>query len=638
MTVRWFVDRPTLESCWALARAQRRQGSRGLEVSSLEPWPGGVRGRWLRGWSRLLGLQITDARFFLGHLRDAEGENLFRSVRRASARVAWAAMTEVVATTPGLAAVNTDLGRDTVRLNLIKRAWPATEQAMRVVGVAQALARADGAQAMVICEDPRYIPVTALAGGDARVVAWGRWRAWVYAKLAALHLWSQTRPSRSVTADTPRATGKAVLVIQEDDLGTARDERCQPHWVDAGDPVPVVVWPAAGSVPPAPEVAAQLAAHGVTVLSPADLTRASRAQSAEARALVATARRAGRLALTAPTVTSLAWTGVGKLSLRAAMAAELCIRHRIGAFLSGESYLLDAAAVQLVAPRLQIRTVSYQYSNISFLSPAMMNTADLMLLFSPAYAPHWRHEGIGAQSTATLGYPYDGVADAVRPRARALREALMAHGAHFVIAYFDESVQDSRWGVVHRSEHLHDIEQLATAVLDDSTLGVIVKTQFARNTPERMSAASPVLREARATGRFVELCRGRHRNVVFPAEAALAADLTIGHAIGGTAIVESAVVGARSVIVNPYAWWGTWDAWYEDAGLVLPSVAAVLAALRSLRAGEPAAQRLGDWTPVLDRFVGIRDGRAPARLRRVVKGALAGMSVQELAQVAEAHA
>ena len=151
-----------------------------------------------------------------------------------------------------------------------------------------------------------------------------------------------------------------------------------------------------------------------------------------------------------------------------------------------------------------------------------------------------------------------------------------------------------------------------------------MKSQFTRNSPSRMFGGRAELEAARASGRYVELCHGLHRNVAFPAEAALASDIAVGHAIGGTAVLEAALAGRRSLMLNPYAWWGSWDDLYGRADIVYPSLAAALEAIAALRAGDPARQGLGDWSAILPLFDPYRDGRSAARLRGLLECIVAG--------------
>jgi hypothetical protein len=221
------------------------------------------------------------------------------------------------------------------------------------------------------------------------------------------------------------------------------------------------------------------------------------------------------------------------------------------------------------------------------------------------------------------GYFYDGAANAVRGRARELRGRLAARGASFVLCYFDENVQHDRWGCVHADDHRAEILELIRLVLADASVAVIVKTQFERNAPGRLLAGVPEFEAARATGRYLELSAGSFRNNVFPVEAALAADLAIGHLIGATAALEAALAGVRSVLLNPLDMRADAAALYAGADVVYPSMHVLLEKVARLRAGDAAANTLGDWTPIAASFDPLRDGGAAQRLRALIERSLA---------------
>ena len=70
-------------------------------------------------------------------------------------------------------------------------------------------------------------------------------------------------------------------------------------------------------------------------------------------------------------------------------------------------------------------------------------------------------------------------------------------------------------------------------------IGLVVKSQFRRNSPSALYPHCAELKAAMATGRYLELVNGSQRNIVFPAEAAMISDMVIGHLIGGTAPLEA---------------------------------------------------------------------------------------------------
>jgi hypothetical protein len=288
-------------------------------------------------------------------------------------------------------------------------------------------------------------------------------------------------------------------------------------------------------------------------------------------------------------------------------------------YVFGEPYLIETDAMQLAAPGLGVETIAYQYSNLAFMSPLMLSTADRMVLFSMLYRPLWESGGIAPRRHDVGGYVYDAAQERVRARARQLREKLAAAGARFVLCYFDENVQYDRWGCVHPDDHRTEIRALAALVTADPAVGVVIKSQFERNSPSRLYAGDALIGAARATGRYVELCAGVHRNNVFPVEAALSADLCIGHLIGATASLEAGLAGVRSVLLNTTGLEAANAAQYARADLVYTSMDGLLAAVARLRAGDPAAAALGDWSQIAAAFDPLRDGRAAQRLRALVE-------------------
>jgi hypothetical protein len=285
---------------------------------------------------------------------------------------------------------------------------------------------------------------------------------------------------------------------------------------------------------------------------------------------------------------------------------------------SGEPYFIEGDAIQLAAKRVPVRTLTYQYSNLPHVSPLMMTTADEMLQFSSNYQWCWEAGGIRPLKLKEGGYLFDGVAGRVRRRSADLRMRLERAGARFVLCYFDESVQKNRWGLVSESDHRAELAHLANLVLSDSRFALIVKSQFERNSPSRLFPNDPLFQRLMQTGRYEELRLGAHRNIVYPVEAALAADLTIGHLFGATAALEAAVAGCRAVLLNPFGLRTPHDHVYRNAPVVYPDISTVLTAYRNEVDGTPQAARVGDWTAIIDYFDPIRDGRAPERMRNWV--------------------
>lgn len=640
-----YLDRLTLASCLVARRWPIDDRRSPRRVVVLDQIPRGVRGAFCRSWAWVLGLRIEQAVFFAGHLRDDRGESVYRRARRDSALLAFRAAADILTAVPKLAAINTCHGRDTLRLYLAKRIWSDIEAGLCRLWVARTLSRAPQETCRLVLAAPssfghRWL-VDAVPNTSVRF--WKHPRGRTIAAMSALHgllllvVTAMPKPwhRRQVWVDN-NGRRPGVLSIQEDDLGVDRSVRTQPHWLFPGDtpaPFRTYVWQNKENLAVTIDAPA-LRAAGVTPISDTQvrvLVWRNRKQAISRRLLrdalgclvsASTSRRVSE---------SLALAATGKLLLRSRMAVALWRELNIKVFVSGEAYLRDVNAIYLVAPLLGLRTVSYQYSNISLVSPSMMTTSDLMLLFSEMYRRNWTYTGIAPENFSTLGYPYDSAFPLLRAPAERIRAGLADAGARFVICYMDESVQHSRWGQVSAAEHEADLLMLVRALMADPTLGVIVKSQFTRNSPSRMLASHPEFERAKATGRYVEACHGRNRNIMFPAQAALASDIAIGHAIGGTAVLEAALAGRRCLMLNPYQWRGTWDDIYTRGDIVYGSLSLALQAIAEFRAANPRRQALGNWSSILPQFDPYRDGRAAERLRTLLERLTGDAGIEDVA-------
>jgi hypothetical protein len=614
-----------LSASSAFGAAWWKLSARVRHLRALDPLP--RHHRLLSAGLRAIGIGVSEARFFAGHLKDPSGESVFRSARRESGQLSFRAASRLVARVGALDSFNRRMGRETVRLHLTKRVWPALEACVRHLHVTRAL---EGQRAFrILLHRPATFDAAvlddAVSGAEIRFCGGGL--AWVRAlgsTLQGLWWWVRARIARwfAPFSAAPAGSDPAVLLLQDDELGTDRSVRAMPHWLDPAGDAPAfrtLVWLTQ------PHAVSDATAQALKAIRIEALDRervnalASRARSPASSDLSQWAFGLLRAALAVhDSPRSLALAAIGKLALRASCLSAVCDAAGVRALVAGEPYLADADAMLIAGSASALPTITYQYSNISFISPAMMTTADRLLLFAPQYARNWTYDGIGPQAVNAIGYPFDAAFRRVRGRAAAHRRRLEAAGARFVLCYFDENVTDGKYGQISPADHRTEVTTLAQWVLDDPTLGLVVKSQFARNSPMRRYAGNPTLIAAAATGRYVELCEGAHRNILFPAEAALPADLAIGHTVGATAALEAALAGRRCVLLNPHEWRGTWDHLYRSADLVYESLDGLRAAVADYRTGRGHAA-LGDWSGILAPFDPFRDGRAAARLREEVE-------------------
>ena len=272
--------------------------------------------------------------------------------------------------------------------------------------------------------------------------------------------------------------------------------------------------------------------------------------------------------------------------------------------------------MQLVAAASDVATIAFQYSNLASTSPVMLNTADVMLTFARPARQYWQHADIAPGGFIDVGYTFDSSFAVVRPRAEACRAGLRAAGASFIIGYYDETVQSDKYGLISPGDHAADLRALLELLIADPRIGLVVKVQYQRHSPSRIPELASLVHRAGATGRFVEMLHGVHRNIILPSEAGMCADMVIGHAVGGTAALEAAMAGGRALILNPYRMVDGNQGAYRRADILFPDLAAALAAIAEHRAGRRPA--LGDWTAIRGHFDPYNDGQSGRRIRAVV--------------------
>jgi hypothetical protein len=632
-----YIDRLTAPSCRKALDLERRTGQGAADIRVLDPLPSGRAARRLI--ARLgSGVSVEEEPFIAGRLRMPDGQPVFIAARRRANEVAILQAEELIRLSPFLERLNRDWGRNTILLHLARYLANDAAQWLMRRYVADALFRQSGRrEAVLIAEEPLVnLPCLCEDAAEGlwielyRPAAWSSLRRRLYPTLWMLRqryrkfCWRMARPKAAAGG----GAGPALMLLQEDELSLDRSYRGQPHWLDPEDPpLPFrtyILQPEWNETTPAcvdmePD-------RGIRNLP---LKAWSLCEgTAAAQPLLASLRRETRTCMTR------SWTGAAGESLAlfplvrlldtAADLAAFCSEAGVRAFMTSENYFAAADAMQILAEPMNISTLSYQYSNMSRVGPAMMTTADIMATFSPLYHGRWTHRDIAPGRFYDTGYLYNGAFRRIRERAGQHRRFLAKSGATFIVTFFDENAFRGKYELVLREDLVEEIRTLLELVLRDPAFGLIVKSQFQRHSPVRFPELSEMRVAAESTGRYLELSHGTVRNTVFPAEAALAADVALGHAVGATAALESALAGTRTILLNPYGMKTENDRFYERADIIYPSLDAALAAIREYRVGHPARAGLGDWASILEHFDCFRDGQAGRRLKTLLEEAVAG--------------
>jgi hypothetical protein len=621
-----FLDELSLSAAWRLI------WNRDLaEVTVLEAMKPSR--RFLVRALRAKRINVVQAEFFTGYLRTSDGEAVRRVANRESGEVALIAAKRIVDGAPALSDINDRYGRNTIVLFLAKQLqgnifyWTLRSR------VAQALST-EGRPLIWLKKPMRFdekVLTEHLTGADYvfyRAISsfWVRlavkWMLDVVREIMQATIFLQRPSVRPLAEDKP-----GVLALQEDQIRYRPDLRGQPHWLDRENPNKLFNTYIIKILPPrlcVPEEERLLSQLDVKVIPTAVFRLVTkRWKDNVVLAGVRSDRRNAIRAIFRVTgyARKEAFFKVASLLKQAEAMGSLAMSLNIRVFLNSEPQFPLADAMQLVAPLLNVKTLVYQYSNLSFGLPIMMSTADKFLLFSDMYRATYVSDGISPKEFVSIGYPFGCVSSLVRERARHRRAELTSKGARFVVCYFDESVQHDRWGLVSKQDHLGELHVLAEKVLFDPTFGVVVKSQFIFNSPSKLYPGDELVRMAKATGRVLELQEGSHRNDIYPVEAALVSDLCIGHKFGATAPLEAALSGVRAVVLNTYGSASLWNAIYALSDIEYETMESLMAEIERYRCGEADHQMLGDWSPILHYFDPYRDGCAQARLRNIVEQA-----------------
>lgn len=224
---------------------------------------------------------------------------------------------------------------------------------------------------------------------------------------------------------------------------------------------------------------------------------------------------------------------------------------------------------------------------------------------------------VNMMKTAVVsGYPNDLIFGSKRDEADALRRTLIASGARYVIALFDNA---------HGPEIAHstaDMEKFYLVflgwLLADASLGIVIKSKKP-SVLNGLPQVLPVLAKAKATGRCVCLEEEFGR---LPVDAALAADMSVGIGIS-SALVEAVIAGCRGVHCDLT---GMRSHEFYDWGygrLIFDDLERLTDAMKGHKS-DPANSDLGDWAPFLDRLDPFRDGRAGERMGVYLRWCLEG--------------
>jgi len=642
-----YCDRLTISTCLKVLIIKGfRWSSRNCIVKVLEPTPFIGLERVLAFLMRFVGYDVEEVAFFAGHLRTLDGESVHIAGRRLARDMAFKIAETMVCGQPFWGRLNKKWGRNAILLHLAKTIRQACEDISIPVLVVDALARKEGeSEPYLIIRRPLELNPRRLKDFQPEVrVHFCRSISKVSdyplikpLRMKVSRLVKMLRKKRTSSkpvppnAALPRLTMRSdksfalepasLLIIQEDQISMDRSYRTQPHWLFSSQGRPnfrTLVLENTNLHSPDLD---NLALEELGVILIPEPTISLIKPSSSTRHLFNELRRDlwrcfFRIPLSFSSESACTLMRLGLLLRRARAISLLCQKMNVKAFMTCDPYRKDADAMQLVANALGIKTFCFQYSNLNFETVGTVNSADTMFVFSNIYRECFERNGMGPKSFKSIGYVFDSAFPLVQSKASEHRRRLKKNGANFIVCYFDESVQTDKYGCIHPEDHRNELKLLLKKVINEKEFGLIVKVQFFANSVKNDQALDDLVIRARNTGRYLELFHGHHRNIVFPAEAALASDMAIGLSVGGTASLEAAMAGVRSIILNPYGVnWLQTDV-YEQCDIVYPTMDIALEAIDGYRKGRPEYADMGDWSPIASYFDPYQDNKASLRIRQ----------------------
>ena len=276
----------------------------------------------------------------------------------------------------------------------------------------------------------------------------------------------------------------------------------------------------------------------------------------------------------------------------------------------------DDVAKILALESLGSVSVAYQYTIGAFYPTSLINCGEnVHFLFSPEFETQFTQASSPVDNFVPVGFIYDGAFEKLKAvdRVTEIRNQLIENGAEYILCFFDENSTAFWDNPCHHEEATSDYEYVLNWLLDDPTLGMVFKPKNSTDLFTRISSISELIERAKGTGRCHFLTSDTMSGSVYPAEAALVADVAIGKILGGSAAFEGHLAGVPSALINsghkghPFTYWGQNQVIFNDW-------ISLRDALDEFRRNPESNPEFGDWSPGMKDLDPFRDGHAGDRM------------------------
>jgi len=227
-------------------------------------------------------------------------------------------------------------------------------------------------------------------------------------------------------------------------------------------------------------------------------------------------------------------------------------------------------------------------------------------------------------NTKILNYGYlgDYKFENIKNDSLELRKKLQKNGAKFIIGFFDQgSVIDRQFQFGHEIFR-EGYNFLIKKVIENPELGLIIKPKKPKFLKEKLGPVYALLERAKLTNRcivFDNYDPNHVKNFIdIPAKIARASDLTIhDHMVSGTAGLESALVGTKSILFDYFKTYKK-NIYKKNANIVFTDWN-ILWDQINLEILNKETYDFGNWEQIIDNFDRYRDGKSNVRVMNFIK-------------------
>ena len=240
---------------------------------------------------------------------------------------------------------------------------------------------------------------------------------------------------------------------------------------------------------------------------------------------------------------------------------------------------------------------------------------DVHFAFSQAQAEREQLSGSRVRQFITAGYPLDDAFPAASTCAQGLRAQLRTQGVVFSVCFFDENHG------IHRKWHggtrqiQADYRFLCDRLLEDPTLGLILKPKHRGSLPQRLGLVWPRVQRLIDDGRCLLLDGPSLDERYLPCVAALASDVAISLAGGSTAGLEGFLAGTRTLLIRHGVRPGIFGC--LPGSVLFETWEELWKAVERLR-DNPSDRQTGNWAPIVENLASCRDGQSAQRIQAYI--------------------